>query len=97
MGRRYEGEGGVVEPTRAGLTGEEDATVHGEEQPLLLANLTWEETRDRLPEIDLVLIPVGAHEQHGPGIAVSTDTVSAEALCHAAAARVGPRVAVAPA
>ncbi len=86
-----------MEPTRAGLTGEEDATGRGEEQPLLLANLTWEETRDRLPEIDLVLIPVGAHEQHGPGIAVSTDTVSAEALCHAAAARVGPRVAVAPA
>ncbi len=70
---------------------------HGSEPPLLLADLTWEETRDRLPGIDLVLIPVGAHEQHGPAIAVSTDTVSAEALCQAAAARLGSRIAVAPA
>jgi creatinine amidohydrolase len=50
-----------------------------------------------LPGIELVLLPVGAHEQHGPNIAVSTDTVSAEALAQAAAALVGPSVAVAPA
>ncbi|MFT4039370.1 MAG: creatininase family protein [Thermomicrobiales bacterium] len=65
--------------------------------PLLLADLSAPETAALLPTIDLVLIPVGAHEQHGPNIAVSTDTVSAEALCHEAAARLGPRVAVAPA
>jgi creatinine amidohydrolase len=65
--------------------------------PLLLADLSSPETAALLPSIDLVLIPVGAHEQHGPNIAVSTDTVSAEALCHAAAALAGPHVAVAPA
>lgn len=65
--------------------------------PLLLADLSSPETADLLPTIDLVLIPVGAHEQHGPNIAVSTDTVSADALCRAAAALAGPRVAVAPA
>lgn len=65
--------------------------------PLLLAGLSSPETRDLLPEIGLVLIPVGAHEQHGPSIAVSTDTVSADGLCRAAAAIAGPRVAVAPA
>ena len=65
--------------------------------PLLLANLSSPETRELLPQIELVLIPVGAHEQHGPNIAVSTDTVSADALCRAAAALLGPRVAVAPA
>lgn len=65
--------------------------------PLLLADLTSPETADLLPGIELVLIPVGAHEQHGPNIAVSTDTVCADALCRAAAARVGPRIAVAPA
>jgi creatinine amidohydrolase len=66
-------------------------------EPLLLAKLSSPETGDLLPEIGLVLIPVGAHEQHGPSIAVSTDTVSADALCRAAAAIAGPRVAVAPA
>jgi creatinine amidohydrolase len=67
------------------------------QEPLLLADLSSPETRERIPEIELVLIPVGAHEQHGPNIAVSTDTVSADALCRAAAALIGPRVAVAPA
>ncbi len=65
--------------------------------PLLLADLTSPETRELLPEIELVLIPVGAHEQHGPNSAVATDTVSADALCRAAAALAGHRVAVAPA
>ena len=67
------------------------------QEPLLLADLSSPETRALIPSIELVLLPVGAHEQHGPNIAVSTDTVSAEALCHAAAALAGPRVAVAPA
>lgn len=66
-------------------------------EPLLLAALSSPETAALLPQIEMVLIPVGAHEQHGPNIAVSTDTVSADALCRAAAALLGPRVAVAPA
>lgn len=65
--------------------------------PLLLATLSAPETRDLLPGIELVLIPVGAHEQHGPNIAMATDTISADALCREAARRLGPRVAVAPA
>src|SRR4051812_10543000 len=64
---------------------------------LLLADLSSPETGELLPSIELVLIPVGAHEQHGPNIAVSTDTISADSLCQAAAAITGPRVAVAPA
>src|SRR5687767_13231332 len=67
------------------------------QEPLLLADLSSPETQDLLPRIELVLLPVGAHEQHGPNIAVSTDTVCADALCRAAAALVGPLVAVAPA
>jgi creatinine amidohydrolase len=66
-------------------------------EPLLLADLSSPETDALLSQIELVLIPVGAHEQHGPNIAVSTDTVSADALCRAAASLTGPRVAVAPA
>ena len=53
--------------------------------PLLLADLSSPETRALLETIELVLIPLGAHEQHGPNIAVSTDTVSADGLCRARA------------
>src|SRR5918997_2789587 len=73
-----------------------DTTRPSAQEPLLLADLSSPETRDLLPRIELVLLPVGAHEQHGPNIAVSTDTISADALCRAAAARVGPAVAGAP-
>src|SRR3954465_14741653 len=73
-----------------------DNTRSVAQEPLLLADLSSPETQDLLPRIELVLVPVGAHEQHGPNIAVSTDTISADALCRAAAARVGPAVAVAP-
>lgn len=74
-----------------------DSAQPNRHEPLLLADLSSPETRELLPQIELVLIPVGAHEQHGPNIAVSTDTVSADALCRAAAGLLGPRVAVAPA
>jgi creatinine amidohydrolase len=74
-----------------------DTTRSLAQEPLLLADLSSPETRDLLPQIEMVLVPVGAHEQHGPNIAVSTDTISADALCRAAAARVASSVAVAPA
>ena len=66
-------------------------------RPLLLADLSSPETQELVPQIELVLLPVGAHEQHGPNISVATDTICADALCRAAAALAGPRVAVAPA
>lgn len=72
-------------------------TLPPQSGPLLLAELTSVETRELLPSIDLVLIPLGAHEQHGPNSVVATDTISADALCRAAASLIGPSVAVAPA
>jgi creatinine amidohydrolase len=85
--------------SNAGQQGGEmgDLDLRGAQGPLLLADLSSPETRELLSQIELVLIPVGAHEQHGPNIAVSTDTISADSLCRAAAELVGPRVAVAPA
>src|SRR2546423_1635990 len=65
--------------------------------PILLAQRSWPEVRAVLGGNQVVLVPVGAHEQHGPGIALATDTISAEVLCHRAAARLGERAAVAPA
>ncbi len=65
--------------------------------PILLAQRSWPETRDLLTTNEIVLLPVGAHEQHGPGIAMATDTISADGLCRRAAALLGNRAAVAPA
>src|SRR5436309_7093806 len=65
-------------------------------EPILLAQRSWPETRDLLGVNEIVLLPVGAHEQHGPGIAMATDTISADGLCRRAAVLLGDRAAVAP-
>lgn len=62
-----------------------------------LAQRTWPEIRTLLPENQVVLVPLGACEQHGQGIALATDTISADDLCQRAAAVLGKRAAVAPA
>ena len=65
-------------------------------EPILLANLTSSETAQILPSMEMVLIPVGAHEQHGPALPVSTDALTAQVLCALAGALLAPRVAVLP-
>ncbi len=45
----------------------------------------------------LLVIPVGATEQHGPHLPIDTDTRIAEATCHAAAERTSFPVPIAPA
>lgn len=65
--------------------------------PLLLADLSSPAFAAISAQVDMVLIPVGAHEQHGPALPVSTDTLSAQVLCAMAGALLRPRVAVAPA
>jgi len=37
---------------------------------LVLANLTWPEVNEIRDEVELVLVPVGSNEQHGPNLAV---------------------------
>lgn len=65
--------------------------------PILLADLSSPQFAALLPEIELVMIPIGAHEQHGPALPVSTDTISAQVLCALTATLLRPRIAVAPA
>ena len=61
-----------------------------------LGRTTWPEAEGR----PLVLVPVGSVEQHGPALPLTTDTIVAEAVTGAAAARLraaGRSVVVAPA
>lgn len=65
-------------------------------QPLLLANLTSPQTGEALSRLEMVIIPVGAHEQHGAALPVSTDSLTATVLAQMAGALLAPRVAIAP-
>lgn len=68
-----------------------------ERQGLLLSDLSWPEVRDIRDQVELVLLPVGSNEQHGPNLAVKMDIVSCAEFCRRASAMMRPRVAVAPA
>ena len=58
--------------------------------PTILENLSWPEIADlRGKNGGLLMLPLGATEQHGPHLPVAMDTLLAEAVCHAASARTG--------
>lgn len=57
---------------------------------VLWQSLTWEELANlRAAGMDAALLPVGATEQHGPHLATSVDSVTAERLAHAVSAETG--------
>lgn len=59
-------------------------------RPVLLNELAWPAIAQLIEGGEtLALLPVGATEQHGPHLPVSTDTEIATGLCHAASARTG--------
>jgi creatinine amidohydrolase len=61
-----------------------------ERAPVLLEALPWPALRRLLDEgHDLLLLPVGATEQHGPHLPVNTDTLIARSACRAASALTG--------
>lgn len=62
----------------------------------ILAQMTWEEIRDALETVELAIIPVGAHEQHGPHMVESCDAVLAEKMAYKLAERLHPYSVVAP-
>jgi creatinine amidohydrolase len=64
-----------------------------------LAEATWTEVRDFLAAnpAPVVLLPVGAHEAHGPHLPLATDVIIAEGTCRRAAERLRDRgCAIAP-
>ena len=57
---------------------------------VLWQSLTWEEIAAlRAVGMDAALLPVGATEQHGPHLATSVDSVTAERLAHAVSKETG--------
>lgn len=67
-----------------------------EKKELVLAHLSWPEVKGMLPKVQMVLLPVGSHEQHGPNGSLETDTALVYAVCRRASEVLYPQVLVAP-
>jgi creatinine amidohydrolase/Fe(II)-dependent formamide hydrolase-like protein len=52
----------------------------GAARPHILGELTWQGAEQRLREVDIALLPVGAIEQHGPHLPLDTDAFDADLL-----------------
>jgi len=62
----------------------------------ILADMTWEEVQKALKTIKVAIIPVGAHEQHGPHMVESCDSVLATEMSKRLAKKLFPSVIVSP-
>jgi creatinine amidohydrolase len=60
---------------------------------LLLERMTWEEAQAALDEKRVLIVPIGAIEQHGPHLPLATDAIVAFELARRAARRQGAVVA----
>lgn len=65
-----------------------------EGKPLILQEMTWTDVRDYLATNDMVIIPLGSTEQHGPHMPLGTDFYEAIEMSNQISARTG--VVVAP-
>jgi creatinine amidohydrolase len=61
-----------------------------------LARMTSPQAGEALARAEVVLIPVGATEQHGPNLSLETDTAIAGGLARRIAAAFAPRAVIAP-
>lgn len=61
-----------------------------------LTEMTWQEVEKALKTVKLAIIPVGAHEQHGPHMVESCDAELAAAMANRLAERLHPYVLITP-
>lgn len=61
-----------------------------------IGEMTSAEAAESARSAAVVLLPAGALEQHGPGMALATDLVRAEAVCAEVADQLGGRAVVGP-
>lgn len=64
---------------------------------LVLSDLTWPEVLEIRDRVEMVLLPIGSTEQHGPNLALRMDCSGAFEFARRASARMAPRLMVAPA
>lgn len=62
-------------------------------RPVLLGELSWVEVVELTVDTELVILPVGAVEQHGPHLPLLVDAITVEALACEASTRAGAAVA----
>jgi creatinine amidohydrolase len=62
----------------------------------LLTEMSWPEVKEALDSVKVAVIPVGSHEQHGPNLAESCDSVRATEFCKILAERLYPKILVTP-
>jgi creatinine amidohydrolase len=63
------------------------------EKPLILQEMTWPDVREYLKTSDMVIIPLGSTEQHGPHMPLGTDYYEALGMSKRVSARTGVLVA----
>lgn len=61
-----------------------------------LTKMTWQEVEDSLKTVKFAIIPIGAHEQHGPHMAESCDAVLAEKMAEKLGEKMFPYAWVTP-
>jgi creatinine amidohydrolase len=61
-----------------------------------LAEMTWPEVQDALKTVKIAIIPLGAHEQHGPHMAEACDAVLAEEMGRRLTERLHPDAILTP-
>lgn len=64
--------------------------------PARLAELTWPEVAEARSRSPLAIVPTGSCEQHGPHMALATDTVRGEQVAWRVAEKLAPRAVVTP-
>jgi creatinine amidohydrolase len=67
--------------------------MHSDDRDLLLEYMTWYEAQDARDEHRVLVIPIGAIEQHGPHLPLATDAIVAFELARRVARRQGAVVA----
>ncbi len=70
------------------------ALAQQEGKPLILQEMSWTDVRDYLESNDMVIIPLGSTEQHGPHMPLGTDYYEATGMSEMVSSRTG--VVVAP-
>ena len=64
-----------------------------ESKSLILQEMTWTDVRDYLKDNDMVIIPLGSTEQHGPHLPLGTDCYEATGISKLISAKTGVIVA----